>query len=128
LNLVALDEGGRCCRFVGGVEQGGVDARGGASEAVAGEEVVGAEAAGFGVVVQIPFDAEAVDGFEAQARDDGRDVARRGEVGDSGEVEGGVEDVATVGDEGSAEGGIDEELLGDLPTGPFAGLGFAGVF
>ena len=41
-------------------------------QAVAGEEVVGAEAAGFGVVVQVPFNAQAVDGYETQTRDDRR--------------------------------------------------------
>jgi hypothetical protein len=112
----------RAAVFVDGVEHGMAHADGGAAPTVAGKEVVGAQPSGLGVVVQIPLDAQVVDGLEAQPRGDRREVARRGEEGDGAQVQRGVEDVAPVGNERAAEVGIDEELLRNLPTGPLAGL------
>ena len=78
LQLLALDGGGGAAAFVDGVEQGMAEADGGAAPAVAGIEVVGArDWPPLGVVVQVPLDAQVVDGLEADARGDGREVARR---------------------------------------------------
>jgi hypothetical protein len=70
---------------------------GGAAPTVAGKEVVGAQPPGLGVVVQVPLDAQVVDGLEAQPRGDRRQVARPGEEGDAAQVQRGVEDVAPAG-------------------------------
>ncbi len=103
LQLLALDGGGGAAAFVDGVEQGMAEADGGAAPTVAGVEVVGGQFALLGVVVQVPLDAQVVDGFKAQAGGDGGKVARGSEKGDGAQVEGGVEDVAAAGDERAAE-------------------------
>ena len=74
------------------------DAYRGVAPAVARVEVVGAKPAGFGVVVEVPLDAQIVDGLKAQPGGDGRKVARVGEEGDAGQVEGGLEDVSAARD------------------------------
>ena len=102
-------------------------ADGGAAPAIAGVEIVRAEASAPWVIIHVPLDAQVVDGFKAEARDDGRKVARHGEKGDAAQVESRVEDIAAIGNERAAEVGVDEELLRNLPTGPFARRGGADV-
>ena len=99
-----------------------------ASPTVAGIKVIRAELAGLGVVVQIPLDAQVVDGLEAQPRDDRRQIARRGEIRDPALVQRGVEDVAPVVDQRPAEVTVDKILLRNLPTGPLAHLRWAAFF
>ena len=122
LQLLALDGGGGAAVLVDGVQHGMAQTDGGAAPTVTGKKVVGVQAAVLGVEVQVPLDAEIVNGLETQARGERREVARSSEESYAGQVQGGVEDVAAVGDERAAEIGIDEELLRNLPTGPLAGL------
>ena len=54
---------------------------------------------GFGVVVQVPLDAQIVDGLEAQPRGHRRKVARRGQKGHRAQIQRGIEDIAPAGDQ-----------------------------
>ena len=129
LHLLALEcresggSGGRGAvrhLVVHGVQQRVPDAQGGAAKAVAREHVVRGQLTGDGVVRQIPLDAQIVDGLEADARGDGRNVARRSEKSRRHQVQRGIEDIAPARNERSAKVGIDKVLLRDLPGRPLA--------
>ena len=75
---------------------------------------------GAGVVVEVPLDVHLLRGAHAQARQDGRDVARAGEEGDARIVERGIQHGARAGGDGAAEGRIEEVLLRDAPADPLA--------
>ena len=110
LHLLALDGGGGAAVLVDCVEHGVAHADGGAAPTVARVEVVGSQLPALGVVVQVPLNAQVVDGLKAQARSDGRQVARRREEGHGAHVQRGVEDVAAAGDERAAEVGSIERF------------------
>ena len=77
-----------------GVEHGMAHADCGASPTVSGKEVVGAYPPGLWGRSRNPIDEELVDRFKTQPRDDGRDVALRGQESDGGQVQSGIKDVA----------------------------------
>ena len=123
--MLALDGGSGAAVLVDSVEQGMAEPNGGAAPTVAGKEIAGVDPSSPGVVVHVPLDAQIVNGLEAQARNDGSQVAWRSEEGNASQVECGVEDVSPVGNEGAAEVGVEKVLLGNLPTGPLARFGQA---
>src|SRR6185503_3585751 len=89
-----------------------------APPAVARVKIVCAELTLFGIVIEVPLNAQVVDRLKAHPRSDGGKVSRFGEEGYSAHVERSVEYVTATGNQRSTETGIDEDILSDGPACP----------
>ena len=80
----------------------------------------GPERGGAKIIVEVPLNIGLLRGAHAQAGDQRRKIARRGEEGDSREVQGRLQDAARTGRDSAAEGLIEEVFLRHTPTNPFS--------